>query len=129
VKIEALEWGSLTQALTNGKHDLSLMGYTYNEPDVLHLFLHSSQAGKGINWTFHQDKHLDELIELGRKTTDQQQRAQVYKELQKYIVEQAIWVPLYVNEQYFAVNKRVQGVTVHPMGAGIGILVQDAEVR
>lgn len=34
-----------------------------------------------------------------------------------------------IQKTELAANKRVQGVSVHPLGAGIAILVQDAEVK
>ncbi|MFP3416078.1 ABC transporter substrate-binding protein, partial [Bacillus sp. SIMBA_074] len=41
LKIVTLEWGALVDTATKGNFDMTLMGYTLNDPDVLYLFLHS----------------------------------------------------------------------------------------
>lgn len=125
VDVQPYEWATLTSALSNGKHDMSLMGYTYADPDVLYLFLHSSQVGGGINWSMLKDPDLDKLIEDGRKTTDSTKRAQVYADIQKLMIDKAYWAPIYNEEQFTAVNKRVQGVWMHPTK---GLQYQDASV-
>lgn len=112
--VQPYEWATLTAGLTNGKHDMSLMGYTYSDPDVLFLFAHSSQVGQGINWGRIKDSKLDQLIEAGRTATDAAKRAQAYKDVQALMIDQAYWAPIYNEEQFTAVNKRVSGVWMHP---------------
>jgi peptide/nickel transport system substrate-binding protein len=114
VDVQPYEWATLTAGLSNGKHDMSLMGYTYSDPDVLYLFLHSSQVGQGINWSLLKDADLDKLIEDGRKATDPAKRAQIYADIQKLMIDKAYWAPIYNEEQFTAVNKRVQGIWMHP---------------
>jgi peptide/nickel transport system substrate-binding protein len=123
VKIESYEWGALMEAITDAQHDMSLMGYTYDDPDVLHLFLHSSQIGSGINWTHWKDEKLDELLDKGRTTTDAEERKAVYHELQRYIIDKAVWAPIYTNKVFMAVSPKVKGVFMHPIG---GLDLRDA---
>lgn len=125
VDVQNFEWATLTAGLNNGKHDMSMMGYTYSDPDVLYLFLHSSQIGTGINWSKVKDSKLDQLIDAGRTTTDPAKRAQVYKEIQALVNSQAYWAPIYNEEQFTAVNKRVQGIWMHPTK---GLQYLDAKV-
>ncbi len=126
VDVQPYEWATLTAGLTNGKHDMSLMGYTYADPDVVYLFLHSSQIGQGINWSKVNDPALDRLIELGRASVDPAKRADAYKQLQALMIEKAYWAPVYNEEQFFAINKRVQGVWMHPTK---GLQYMDASVQ
>jgi len=126
VDVQPYEWATLTAGLTNGKHDMSLMGYTYADPDVVYLFLHSSQIGNGINWSKVKDADLDRLIDAGRTTVDPAKRADVYKQLQALMIDKAYWAPIYNEEQFFAVNKRVQGIWMHPTK---GMQFIDASVK
>jgi peptide/nickel transport system substrate-binding protein len=126
IKITNLEWGTLLETAVKGDFDLSLMGYTYNDPDVLYLFLHSSQT-KGLNLSYIQDPKLDALLDKGRTTIDNEARKQVYADIQKYVIEQAWWVPLYTEKQFSVVNKRVQGLIVHPLRA-LGLQYNDVTV-
>ncbi|MDR7316777.1 ABC transporter substrate-binding protein [Brevibacillus nitrificans] len=126
VKIVTLEWGALVDTATKGNFDMTLMGYTLNDPDVLYLFLHSSQIANGLNFSAVKDDKLDSLLVKGRTTVDSAARKEVYKEIQKYVVEQAWWVPLYTEKQFNVVRKPVEGVRMHPLR---GLMYQDSWVN
>lgn len=126
VKIVTLEWGALVDTATKGNFDMTLMGYTLNDPDVLYLFLHSSQIANGLNFSAVHDEKLDALLVKGRTTVDSAARKEVYTEIQKYVVEQAWWVPLYTEKQFNVVRKPVEGVRIHPLR---GLMYQDSWVN
>lgn len=126
LKIVTLEWGALVDTATKGNFDMTLMGYTLNDPDVLYLFLHSSQIANGLNFSAVKDDKLDELLVKGRTTVDSAARKEVYKEVQKYVVEQAWWIPIYTEKQFNVVRKPVEGVRVHPLR---GLMYQDSWVN
>jgi ABC-type transport system substrate-binding protein len=60
------------------------------------------------------DPKLDELIDLGRSTLDPEARMKVYEDLQKYIVDLALWVPLWVETINAAYNTRLHNAQMHP---------------
>jgi peptide/nickel transport system substrate-binding protein len=125
VNIVMLEWGALLENATNGNFDMTLMGYTFNDPDVLYLFLHSSQADGGLNLGDVRDEKLDNLLDKGRTTVESSARKEIYAELQKYIIDQAWWVPIYTEKQFYVVNKRVKEISIHPFR---GLLYHDSWV-
>ncbi|EST53450.1 ABC transporter substrate-binding protein [Brevibacillus panacihumi W25] len=126
VNIVTLEWGALVDTATKGSFDMTLMGYTLNDPDVLYLFLHSSQADNGLNFSYVKDAKMDELLVKGRTTVDSAARKDVYKEIQKYVVDQAWWVPIYTEKQFNVVRKPVEGVGIHPLR---GLMYHDSWVN
>lgn len=126
VSIDAREWGSLLETATNHQFEMTLMGYTYNDPDVLNLFLHSAEADGGLNAGSIKDDHLDELLEKGRKTVDQDERKEIYFEIQEYMNEQAYWAPLITESQYYVVNKDLKNLSLHPL---LNLLFQDGWVE
>lgn len=126
VNIVTLEWGALVDTATKGSFDMTLMGYTLNDPDVLYLFLHSSQADNGLNFSYVKDEKMDELLVMGRTTVDSAARKDVYKEIQKYVVDQAWWVPIYTEKQFNVVRKPVEGVGIHPLR---GLMYHDSWVN
>lgn len=126
VNIVTLEWGALVDTATKGSFDMTLMGYTLNDPDVLYLFLHSSQADNGLNFSYVKDEKMDELLVKGRTTVDSAARKDVYKEIQKYVVDQAWWVPIYTEKQFNVVRKPVEGVGIHPLR---GLMYHDSWVN
>lgn len=114
VHIESFEFGTMLEYLFEGRHDMTIVGYGYGDPDLLYLYFHSSQIGAGANFTFYSTPELDEIVEAQRYTADPEERAALVAEAQRMIVEKALWAPLYVPTAYVAVNERVRGFEVSP---------------
>jgi peptide/nickel transport system substrate-binding protein len=123
-KITTLDFASDLADLERGQADLALMGYTYADPDVLYLFLHSSQIHGGLNMSFYRSPKLDQLLVAGREATSQAERKAIYTEIQKFVVQQAIWAPIYTAYQYVVVSKALSGVRVSPVD---GVMLQDVQ--
>lgn len=126
VNVVSRQWGTLLDSATKHQFDMTLMGYTYTDPDVLSLFLRSTEADGGLNLGSVKDTKLDKLLQEGRSTVNQEQRKEVYAKLQKHIVENAYWAPLYTEKQFFVVSERVQNVSLHPL---LNLLYQDSWVK
>lgn len=125
VKIINLDAATVVDVAGKGSFDMALMNYTDNDPNALSLFLHSSQIGS-MNHSRVHNKELDSLLEKGSATLDKDERKKIYAEIQKLVVDQAYWVPLYVEKEFFLVNNRIQGVTLEPM---YGFGLQDSWVK
>ncbi len=113
MKIENYEFGTVLEKLKAGEHQVEMMGYTYTEPDIAFIWFDSSNIGAGLNFSHMNDPKLDELIAKGRSTIDRTERAKVYEELQKYIIDLALWVPLWVETNNDAFNKRLHNAQLH----------------
>jgi peptide/nickel transport system substrate-binding protein len=124
VKINTLDFASDLADLEKGDANLGLMGYTYADPDVLYLFLSSTQIGTGLNMGFVNNAKLDHLLNLGRETTNQAARKAVYVELQKYIDAQAIWAPIFTAQQFTVAQANIKGLEFTPL---YGLMVQDVQ--
>ncbi|MCD8510544.1 MAG: ABC transporter substrate-binding protein [Bacillus sp. (in: Bacteria)] len=111
VNIQSYDAGTLIERVSQGEYELSFMTYGYTDPDILNLFFHSSMIG-GLNHTRISDPDLDALLEKGRVTLDEEERAQIYAEVQQIVVDEAVWVPLYANKMFHIVNKRVPNVII-----------------
>jgi peptide/nickel transport system substrate-binding protein len=61
-----------------------------------------------------QDPDLDAKIELGRTTTDLTARAEVYADLQRDIVDRALWIPLWSDYYYVGFQPALKNATFHP---------------
>src|SRR5262249_55506263 len=112
--IQNFEFGTVLDKLKAGEHQAEFMGYTYTEPDIAYLWFDSANIGTGLNFSHDNDPNLDALIMKGRTTTDLEARAKVYEDLQKYILDQALWVPLWIDQYTDAYNKRIHDAQFHP---------------
>ena len=114
--IQTFEFGTLLETLKAGEQQADFMGYTYTSPDILYLWFHSSNIGTGLAHSHFDDERLDELIEQSRTQTVEEERLGTYREIQEYITDQALWVPLWINENYIGIQPSLQGAEVHPEG-------------
>lgn len=116
IEIQTFEWGTLMEYLSEGRHDLNLMGYGSTDPDWLFRIFHSSQAGTGLNWTFVRDPEMDYVTEGQRYTVDPDERLHYAAEGQRLAIERAHWAPVFISDRYIAVNKRVQDFKINFRG-------------
>jgi peptide/nickel transport system substrate-binding protein len=65
-------------------------------------------------WVGIHDATVDELIDQGAATIDPEARGEVYAELQQYLWENVIHVPLYNSDFTVGMTSRLSGVTVLP---------------
>lgn len=114
--IQTFEFGTLLSKLKAGEHQAEFMGYTYTSPDILYVWFHSANIGTGLNFSHYKDPKLDRLIEASRREINPARRLRIYREIQTYIVHKALWVPLWINTFYIAVQPTVKGAKVHPDG-------------
>ena len=98
VRIETYEWNAYLATVNaglEGKADMAEMAWMTNDPDTLpFLALRSGAmpADGGFNSGYYDNPEVDELLEQARRTTDQEERAALYREMQRIVHEDAPWV-------------------------------------
>lgn len=120
VEVTQMEWGAYLDATAVGEGDMHLLGWTTVTTDAdygMYPLFHSNSFGAAGNRSFYKNDRVDELLDLGRYTTDQEQRAEYYKEAQEIIVEEVPWIFLQTRENVTGVSNRVQGFEHHPTGS------------
>ncbi|NPV62675.1 MAG: ABC transporter substrate-binding protein [Methanotrichaceae archaeon] len=112
--VETLETAAIKSDMSNGNYDLALYAYgvaTNGDPDyfVSQQFLsNSTEAG----WTRYPG--LDDLIAKGRTTLDQDERMEIYKEIQEHVLEDSPEIYLFYDKMLAGVNDRVKGFEIYP---------------
>jgi peptide/nickel transport system substrate-binding protein len=119
VKIQGLDWPSAIQLYLSMEHEMLLNGWTpdYFDADTyLSPQFHSfSSAPYGANVFGLNDSRLDELIDLGRSTTDDKLREEYYHEVQNIILEEIPIVNLFVPSISDAVRFNIKGWAFNPI--------------
>ena len=112
-ELRKLEWTAYLEALRNHEHELMWMWVRYTNADILYFYFHSSQmpAPNRFAWN---DPRTDELLDLSRSSTDDEERLEAYRELQEIVVDNAIWVPLLHTKRVVAAASNLQGIRIHP---------------
>jgi peptide/nickel transport system substrate-binding protein len=118
VAMQTMEWGSFIARLrTKEQHlfALSWMAGTEDPDMVMYPLLHGSQwTPAGPNRALYKNPRFDELLSQARQVTDQARRAELYREAQRILVEDAPWIFVDHEVQIAAFSKRVQGFKLHP---------------
>ncbi len=98
------------------------MGYVgwyqdYPDPsDFIDPILSCASAVKGgANQAWYCNKQVDAQAAAARGEVDSSKRLSEYQAIQNQIMTDAPWVPLYFQEHYTLVGKRVGGFTIHPV--------------
>ncbi|MGO1922267.1 MAG: ABC transporter substrate-binding protein [Jeotgalicoccus sp.] len=89
--VEQLEWGTYLEAISNGEHDLFILGWpnAVGDPDQgLWPLFHSSMKGNAGNRAFFDNPEVDKLLEAGREESDTEKRAEIYKQVDEILVEE-----------------------------------------
>ncbi|GLI07979.1 ABC transporter substrate-binding protein [Paenibacillus tyrfis] len=114
LKIQSYEMATATAQAVKGAFDLMATDHGSNDPDILNLLLNSNQIG-GLNVFRISNKKLDSLLEKGATIMDSGQRKKTYAAIQKLVVDEAYWIPLYSAKMFQVINNRIQGVKPNPL--------------
>jgi peptide/nickel transport system substrate-binding protein len=93
MKIEQLEVATLLAQTPKGEHDAILISYGWPDADILYYFFHSSRLPT-TNRVHYVNPQVDRLLEEGQSIVDPARRLEVYKQLQRILLQDVPWVPL-----------------------------------
>lgn len=110
--LEVAAWNDLIVG-EEKRAEVFLAGWASVSPDPDWALIFNYYSKSGAPWGYN-NKRIDELIEEGRRTTDDGQREQVYVDLQAALWEQLPTVPLYYTENSAALRSNVDGFDLYP---------------
>ena len=125
MEIQSLELGALIEKVGAGESQANFLGYSYTNPDILYQFFHSSSIEAGLNTTRIQSDELDAVLEKMRSAADAAERDRFARQAQETLIDEAAWVPIVVNQDYWAARQEVRGAEV---GADGSWYLQNASV-
>lgn len=116
VEVELVEHTTLLAEGREGAHQAIFLGYTYTSADILNSYLNSANIGTGYNWAHYADPEIDSRLALSRSTSDDALRQETYAELQRMVLDLGLWLPLWINDNYIALQPHVQGAQLSKEG-------------
>lgn len=115
-EIKMQEWGSYLSSTQEAEQDMFLLGWSNLTADGSEMFypnLHSDSIG-GANRSFYDG--ADEYIDPTRTTVDQEKRLELLHEANKFLVEEAVMIPLFHQNIVVATRNNVDELFVRPTG-------------
>jgi len=120
VTIETYEWNTFLGEVNpglEGKADMAEMAWMTNDPDTLPYLALRTEAWPdkgGFNSGYYSNPEVDELLNEARVATDQDRRAELYKQMQEIVHEEAPWVFVANWKQNAVTNDRVEDFRLEP---------------
>ena len=120
VKIETYEWNTFLGKVNpglEGKADMAEMAWMTNDPDTLPFLALRTGAWPdkgGFNSGYYSNPEVDALLEAARGSTDQAERARLYKEMQEIVHDDAPWAFIANWKQNAAIADVVSGFQLQP---------------
>ena len=120
MKIETYEWNTFLGKVNpglEGKADMAEMAWMTNDPDTLpYLALRTGAwpEQKGFNSGYYSNPEVDKLLEAARKSTDQAERAELYKKMQVIVQDDAPWAFIANWKQNAATSDSVGNFKLQP---------------
>jgi len=120
VAIETYEWNTFLGKVNpglEGKADMAEMAWMTNDPDTLPYLALRTDAFPdkgGFNSGYYSNPEVDTLLEEARRATDQSKRAELYKQMQEIVYEDAPWAFIANWKQNAVTSARVEGFALQP---------------
>ncbi|MBT1610553.1 ABC transporter substrate-binding protein [Curtobacterium flaccumfaciens pv. poinsettiae] len=120
VVLDELDLSSWYAALAANEYDVVSAPYTKVGPDVLRILYDSASiepapSGYFANLAQLDDPALDRLLEQAARTSDADERADLYEQAQKAILTSDTVLPLYDQQNHFLVRSAVHGIRTTPV--------------
>ncbi len=112
-KIQLYDSASYADMLKEGKQELFINEYSWPNADIIDWFLLSDRIPYP-NHSKWNDEKTDEMIMDAARMATWDERAEGYKDVQSYLIDQAVWTPIYIPMQTIAVRNEVKNFKYHP---------------
>ena len=114
--INVMSGTAMMDGMTNLKStfNTALVGTYSPDPGLFLKKLYHSSAMGSFNFSHYTTPELDKLLEGGLATANSDERAAIYKKIQKLIMDAAIVGGLYANASIFGASKNVEGFQFDP---------------
>ena len=115
VAIETYDVGTAFGKWNSGDLNIAMPFYVWPDPMFLQNWYGSQYIG-ATNWAHVNNRELDRLLSDAEKSTDSTVRAEAYKRVQKWLMDNAICVPLFGKSLALGLQQNIQGLSYEVIG-------------
>ena len=110
IDMQSYEWGTFYQDIQKGRFDLALMRWTgVLDPDIFRMAFHSEEWPPGRNRGRYSNPSVDELLNQAENAKSLDQRRSIFGQIQRKVLEDIAYIPLWYDLQTAVINRRVKG--------------------
>lgn len=124
VQIETLEWISYIAAVGAGLDDINGKQFGMCQMSWMNpvadpgLYVEYVSAGQGdalgLNLSYYENEEYNTLLADARKSGDQEERAELYKQAQRIFADDAPWLFMFHSNFVTAARRNVEGIILSP---------------
>ncbi|WEX11970.1 ABC transporter substrate-binding protein [Chelativorans sp. AA-79] len=120
VKVETYEWNTFLGQVNpglEGKADMAEMAWMTNDPDTLPYLTLRTDAFPdegGFNSGYYSNPEVDTILEQARQSTEPEERAALYRQMQEIVHEDAPWAFIANWKQNAVARAEVQNFKLQP---------------
>ncbi len=115
VKIQQAEAGTFFSDIDQGRYQMFHLGWIMDYPDpedVLDILFHSTSRQ---NNTRYANPEIDALLEKARVEQNSETRIEIYQDVEKRLLQDAVWMPMFYDVTHALVKPYVTGFSFPPM--------------
>jgi ABC-type transport system substrate-binding protein len=116
VELVPVSWAEMGDRLSNGTAGMFLLGWVADLTDPDSFLRSLFETGGSGNYFRYASRATEQLLESGMQQANPVERARIYRELERQVLDQAPLVPLYHTVGVVAVRHGVQGFRPTPLG-------------
>ena len=110
LQIQKMTTAAAFQAIEKSQVNTATIGWISSDPVILSNLFLSTNINGGYAWTKYANSQMDDLLNQAQRALDEAQRANLYGQVQKIIMDQALIVPLYGQLRTIGILSKFQGI-------------------
>ena len=115
VKIQQAEAGTFFSDIDQGRYQMFHLGWIMDYPDpedILDILFYSKSRQNNTRYT---NPEIDTLLESARVEQDTEKRLAAYQDVEKKLIQDAVWMPMFYDVTHALVKPYVTGFSFPPM--------------
>ena len=112
--LEFAEAGVVVEECHGAQRHICGLRWRMADPSELRSVFAGENVGSGFNWTHLPDERIDNLLAAGASEADREARREIYEDLQRRIMELAIFIPIWETSMVHGAVNELEGWEVLP---------------
>lgn len=114
--LNGLAWGTYLDRVHRCEPAMFRLAWLPSHPNGDGLLYALFRSGSDSNATCYSNPEVDQLLDAARGEHDDATRIGLYRDAQRRIVDDAVWIPLFHATETFLSSKKLQGVRLNARG-------------
>ena len=116
LEIDLMEWGAYLDHISQKSHEMFILGWSasYDPDGTVNALFHTDSGGPTGNRAWYSNPEVDALIQKGRSTIAWEEREPIYKQIQRQLMEDCVFIPIFSKETVVALDKNLKGIQISP---------------